>query len=505
MSFLKRTVDLSKTLRPYDSTGDGYYDMLITSGASKTIQIPVNKKFDDIGIYEVDDEMLFEVIDLASLLDQSGSGVQPPPPFGGVTGGTFGTGGSNSGGTVVVNGGTVLYCGDISMLTYGVPVCSTTDPGYGPCGPHNALQMYGAGGTPGPLVYYPALDPQGNNPQPSVTFQHDQTLCIAVVDPPPPQPPVPPQDIYYIETNDVDDEPCDWILGPYPAGTTATDVWNAYKATALVNAQAHCVANGWQWVNTVANSINPSAVPFGYNFDPYNGMVGTTSSTCANWSNSTPGNVIGVQLKDSQSEYCCDDDSGNSTNDVDAGGNTYIENDTGTNPSFTLSGAFVAPTFNSYNGNIFGNQSPAPYTTVSPLPMYYDKAQMTGPSAGLMCKNMATVDYYNCRNNWSNGATVLDPSSIVYQTGNNPPLDNTSSTKCDGSTCNQYCPCTQSTMNIKQHSSWNPAPIEIRTSDGNLKNYADMATISPTAPGFPCIHPKIMWRIEYCFQCVDTY
>jgi hypothetical protein len=76
MEFLRRTVYLSKYFRPYDSDGDGVLDSLILSATTKTLQIPLIQKFDDIGIYRTLDPMVedVEIIDIDNLWSTSNDG-----------------------------------------------------------------------------------------------------------------------------------------------------------------------------------------------------------------------------------------------------------------------------------------------------------------------------------------------------------------------------------------------------------------------------------------------
>jgi hypothetical protein len=76
MEFLRRKVYLSKYFRPYDSDGDGILDSLILSATTKTLQIPLIQKFDDIGIYRTLDPMVedVEIIDIDNLWSTSNDG-----------------------------------------------------------------------------------------------------------------------------------------------------------------------------------------------------------------------------------------------------------------------------------------------------------------------------------------------------------------------------------------------------------------------------------------------
>ena len=76
MEFLRRKVYLSKYFRPYDSDGDGILDSLILSATTKTLQIPLIQKFDDIGIYRPLDPMVedVEIIDIDNLWSTSNDG-----------------------------------------------------------------------------------------------------------------------------------------------------------------------------------------------------------------------------------------------------------------------------------------------------------------------------------------------------------------------------------------------------------------------------------------------
>ena len=76
MEFFRRKVYLSKYFRPYDSDGDGILDSLILSATTKTLQIPLIQKFDDIGIYRTLDPMAedVEIIDIDNLWSTSNDG-----------------------------------------------------------------------------------------------------------------------------------------------------------------------------------------------------------------------------------------------------------------------------------------------------------------------------------------------------------------------------------------------------------------------------------------------
>ena len=76
MEFLRRKVYLSKYFRPYDSDGDGILDSIILSATTKTLQIPLIQKFDDIGIYRTLDPMAedVEIIDINNLWSTSNDG-----------------------------------------------------------------------------------------------------------------------------------------------------------------------------------------------------------------------------------------------------------------------------------------------------------------------------------------------------------------------------------------------------------------------------------------------
>ena len=110
MDFIGRKVFLSKGLVPYDSDGDGIMDSLVLSSTDKTIQMPINQNFDDIGLYEVPLEETIEVIDNYTLFgDISVGDIKTPDDVividdiswvGGATGGT--------------NNGPVKFCSDIN-------------------------------------------------------------------------------------------------------------------------------------------------------------------------------------------------------------------------------------------------------------------------------------------------------------------------------------------------------------------------------------------------------
>jgi hypothetical protein len=467
MSFLKRKVNLSNTLRPYDSTGNGLNDMLVTSAATKTIQIPIIQQFDDMGTYEVDDDETFVVIDLASLLDEAGTGVQPPPLFV-PTGSTWGTGGNNTGGTVEIFGGYVFYCDDPSALGYSVPGCDTTEDGSGPCGPHNYLQPYNTNGATGPKQWYPALQPSPLvQTQPAMHFSVKTSLCVYASPVPPPFPPPPPQIKYNGESHGTNSDVCTWI-----DAVDSTDAWNQYKATAEANAQADCVSKGYTYLNTVANSL--LATP---NFDVDDG--GQAGATCANWSAGS-GNIIGVQLNGSETGYCCED-------------NIFQENNTSPNPTITKRG-FTTPigtpiptsiTYPSYASTSYTTTNQSLYfgvigtniSWVGPPPTLYDKAQTLSNTP---CQGLNTIDYYDCRRVWSQNARISGPviKSPSFSCG--PTSD-----------CSLFCPCTRST-------------VPISNVIGLLPDYASMAgqgTVNNNTPGFPCVHVSKKWRVTYCYQC----
>jgi hypothetical protein len=153
MDFIKRKVFLTKNLKPYDSNGDGVFNALVLSATTKHIQIPIRHSFDDIGIYEVDEEESFEIIDIGSFFDGSFTGVTQPTDDPSVTGNTWNGGGdAGNGGS---NDTEIRYCGDVTAQQYSV---LTYNGGTAVLTPNN-----------GPATTYPAPIP---------IFTIDNSLCV---------------------------------------------------------------------------------------------------------------------------------------------------------------------------------------------------------------------------------------------------------------------------------------------------------------------------------------
>lgn len=119
MNYIKRKVFLTKDLVPYDSNNDGHYDSLTISATTKSILIPLITSYDDMGIFEVDDEEIIDIIDIGSIFDDGIDGkdiTQPPDPTD-PNSSDWGSGtGQGSGGAGQPYD--YEYCGDVSAPNY---------------------------------------------------------------------------------------------------------------------------------------------------------------------------------------------------------------------------------------------------------------------------------------------------------------------------------------------------------------------------------------------------
>ena len=80
MNHIKRKVLLTKDLVPYDSNNDGNYDSLVISATTKSILVSLTTSYDDMGIFEVDDEEFIDIINIGSIFDDSIEGKDIPQP-----------------------------------------------------------------------------------------------------------------------------------------------------------------------------------------------------------------------------------------------------------------------------------------------------------------------------------------------------------------------------------------------------------------------------------------
>jgi hypothetical protein len=159
MEFISRKVFLTKDLVPYDSDGDGVMDSLILSATTKSLLIPLRQSFDDIGIYETDDEEFVEIIDIGGIFDDSIDGddiTQPTTPE------EPDTNDWDSGGSSQTDGQEIFYCSDTSATNYLVKTTETRDD-------KPAIVLTGPSGLE--TVYFQDLN--GDFP----TFTVDPTLC----------------------------------------------------------------------------------------------------------------------------------------------------------------------------------------------------------------------------------------------------------------------------------------------------------------------------------------
>jgi hypothetical protein len=140
MNFIKRKVFLTKDLKPFDTNGDGVFNALVLSATTKSIQVPLTHSYDDIGIFETSNNEIFEIIDIASIFDDTITGItQPNSSSSGITTIDWGNGTSETETTPI--GFIVEYCNDNTATNYLI-LTATTD-GYALYNPNsNTLNQY---------------------------------------------------------------------------------------------------------------------------------------------------------------------------------------------------------------------------------------------------------------------------------------------------------------------------------------------------------------------------
>ncbi len=246
MDFIKRKVFLTKDLKPYDSDGDGIFNALVLSATTKHIQIPIRHSFDDIGIYEVDEEESFEIIDIGSFFDGSFTGVTQPTDDPTITGSTWDGGGSSG------NGGTndekVPYCNDLSAINGAY------------------LTIFSSGAT---IVYNNGPSVGTTYPYPIPTFEVDNSLCrYEDVDPGPSgtgsntggSSGFGMQTLFNNCGGSCGGNPCVTPIGSY---WTTVSSWSSYSSYALNNAINKCRALYGNTTATVLTNADFGSTPQG--------------------------------------------------------------------------------------------------------------------------------------------------------------------------------------------------------------------------------------------------
>jgi len=64
MEFIQRKIVLTKYLQTIDTDGDGLDDTILFGTSDKILQIPITQTMDDMGIYNIYEDIEVEIIDI---------------------------------------------------------------------------------------------------------------------------------------------------------------------------------------------------------------------------------------------------------------------------------------------------------------------------------------------------------------------------------------------------------------------------------------------------------